>query len=80
MNPAYLTQTTLAVDDEPFVLKVLARQLRNLGLPKVVTMESASDALALIRSGVEPIGLVCCDLQMPEMDGVEFVRHLAATD
>lgn len=66
----------LVVDDEPFVLKVLVRQLENLGYADVVACERAQDALAILQGGGESVGLVFCDLQMPEMDGVEFVRQL----
>jgi EAL domain-containing protein (putative c-di-GMP-specific phosphodiesterase class I)/CheY-like chemotaxis protein len=67
---------TLLVDDEPFALKLLARQLDNLGVTEVDCRDSALDALALLETGAA-VDLVFCDLQMPEMDGVEFLRHLA---
>ncbi|MHB9118141.1 MAG: EAL domain-containing response regulator [Burkholderiales bacterium] len=66
----------LLVDDEPFVLKLLSRQLANLGFSDVVSRERATDALALLESGIGAFGLIFCDLQMPGMDGVEFVRQL----
>ncbi len=67
----------LLVDDEPFVLKLLSRQLANLGFSDVISRERATDALALLESGVSEFGLIFCDLQMPGMDGVEFLRQLA---
>lgn len=67
----------LVVDDEPFVLKLLARQLERLGFPDVIALGNAHDALVEIEQGRVPVDVVFCDLQMPEMDGVEFVRHLA---
>ena len=67
----------LLIDDEPFALKLLARQLANLGFAEVALHERAHDALAALEGAVDAIGLVFCDLQMPQMDGVEFVRHLA---
>lgn len=39
--------------------------------------ERAQDALALLESQSESISLVFCDLQMPHIDAVQFVRHLA---
>jgi EAL domain-containing protein (putative c-di-GMP-specific phosphodiesterase class I)/CheY-like chemotaxis protein len=66
----------LLIDDEPFALKLLARQLGNLGFLNVETCERARDALALVTGGDVNPDLIFCDLQMPEMDGVEFVRHL----
>ena len=68
---------TLLIDDDPFALKLLARQLEQLGCVAVTLCERAHDALALLEAQSETIGLVFCDLQMPGMDGVEFVRHLA---
>ncbi|MBF8293253.1 MAG: response regulator [Steroidobacteraceae bacterium] len=66
----------LVIDDEPFVLKLLVRQLENLGYAEVIPHERAQDALALLEIEAESVGLIFCDLQMPEMDGVEFVRQL----
>lgn len=66
----------LLVDDEPFSLKLLSRQFAILGYDKVSVCNSGQSALSLLENGIEDIDLICCDLQMPEMDGVEFVRHL----
>lgn len=67
----------LLLDDEPYVLKLLTHQLAKLGFSEVIPHERAQDALALLEEDVGAIGLVFCDLQMPGMDGVEFVRHIA---
>ena len=66
----------LIVDDEPFVLRLLERQLGMLGFAKIDSCERAKDALAVLAADTGSIGLVFCDLQMPQMDGVEFVRQL----
>ena len=66
----------LLIDDEPFALKLLSRQLANLGFDQVVTMEHPRDALAMLESGSDSFDIIFLDLQMPDMDGVEFVRHL----
>lgn len=76
MNPPVPRQSVLAIDDEPFQLKLLARQLANLGLTEVHTCQDARAALELLRAEPQRFDLICCDLQMPGMDGVEFVRHL----
>ena len=68
---------TLLVDDDPFALKLLARQLEQLGSTELLLCEHAHDALALLELDGHAIGMVFCDLQMPDIDGVEFVRHLA---
>jgi CheY-like chemotaxis protein len=66
----------LLIDDEPFVLKLLARQLANLGFTEATLCERAHDALNALISEGHAFELVFCDLQMPQMDGVEFVRQL----
>lgn len=67
----------LIIDDEPFSLRLLTRQLARLGFTEVLCHERAQDALALLEAGGAQPELILCDLQMPEMDGVEFLRHLA---
>ncbi|HUH30150.1 MAG TPA: EAL domain-containing response regulator [Rhodanobacter sp.] len=66
----------LLVDDDPFVLKLLSVQLRTFGQADMdlVCHTSGQAALSLLER--EHVDIVFCDLQMPEMDGVEFVRHL----
>ena len=66
----------LLVDDEPFALKLLSHQLEKLGFVNVISHEHAADALAQMEFGTETVGLILCDLQMPGMDGVEFIREL----
>lgn len=66
----------LVVDDDSFALKLLERQLAKLGLGEVVTCERAETALAALEADDPAFGLILCDLQMPGMDGVEFIRQL----
>ena len=70
----------LLLDDEPFVLKLLTHQLSKLGFDQVVPVDRPLDALALLEQDVNACDILLCDLQMPEMDGVEFMRHLARID
>ena len=66
----------LAVDDEPFMLKLHMRMLANLGYTSVTTCEGAVRALETMDVADQPPHLILLDLNMPDMDGVEFVRHL----
>lgn len=66
----------LIIDDESFARGLLTQQLSRLGFGNVVCHERASTALDRLETGVLSADLIFCDLQMPEMDGVEFVRHL----
>ncbi len=66
----------LVVDDEPFMLKLNMRALANLGYTTVTTCEGAVRALEAIDCAANPPDLILMDLNMPDVDGLEFVRHL----
>jgi EAL domain-containing protein (putative c-di-GMP-specific phosphodiesterase class I) len=71
---------TLVIDDDPFALKLLGHQLSTLGCDDVTLCGWASEAVSLLEAQGDAIGLIFCDLQMPDVDGVEFVRHLSRID
>lgn len=66
----------LVLDDEPFMLKLLARSLANFGYISVATCDRGHAALALVDDAASRPDLILLDINMPEMDGIEFVRHL----
>jgi CheY-like chemotaxis protein len=65
----------LVVEDDDFQRRTVARMLRSLGALEVREASDGSQALASLR-GAALVDLVVCDLDMPEMDGMEFIRHL----
>ena len=66
----------LLLDDDLFTLKLLSHMLANLGFPVVTTCDSGHLALNYVDHPVSPPNLILCDLNMPDMDGIEFVRKL----
>jgi len=71
--------TVLVVEDHDFQRRTMARMLRSLGVREVLEAGDGRQALELLR-GTAHVGLVVCDLDMPEMDGMEFIRHLGETE
>lgn len=74
----------LLIDDDPILLRLLTLQLRNCdlrrrGFDSIIGCLSGGEALQHMVAAAPPVGLVFCDLQMPQMDGVETVRHLVET-
>ena len=66
----------LVLDDELFMRKLLARMLTNQGFTSVTLCESGRAALDRLDDVDMRPNLILLDLNMPEMDGIEFVRHL----
>ncbi|MDP2821101.1 MAG: EAL domain-containing response regulator [Sulfuritalea sp.] len=66
----------MVVDDEPFMRKLLGRLLETLGYTSVSAQASGGEALEALAGPFGPPDLILLDLNMPEMDGIEFVRHL----
>ena len=67
----------MVVDDEPFVLKLHAHMLAELGYLSARTFSSGDLALADMTIYPAP-ELIVLDLSMPQMDGIEFIRHLVS--
>jgi EAL domain-containing protein (putative c-di-GMP-specific phosphodiesterase class I)/AmiR/NasT family two-component response regulator len=72
-----LALPVLLVDDDEFVRGVVTRQLRQFGIT-VVGAADGNEGLRLLRER-GPFGTIICDLQMPGMDGIQFLRHLATS-
>ena len=66
----------LVLDDDAFMLSLLGQMLARLDYKDVTTFTRGADAVTALKRAPEAFDLILCDLQMPEMDGVEFVRHL----
>jgi EAL domain-containing protein (putative c-di-GMP-specific phosphodiesterase class I)/FixJ family two-component response regulator len=66
----------LVVEDHDFQRRTVARMLRSLGARDVLEASNGKQALDLLAADGSEVALVVCDLNMPEMDGLEFIRRL----
>ncbi|EJZ56351.1 CheY [Pseudomonas fluorescens R124] len=64
----------LVVDDQPLIVEELCEFLESSGY-RCVPCESSQQAIARFSEDAD-IGLVLCDLHMPDMDGIELVQAL----
>ena len=69
----------LVIDDEPFMRRLITRVLSELELEKVSVAADGAEGLAKINESLNGFDLIICDLEMPNMDGFEFVRKLRET-
>jgi EAL domain-containing protein (putative c-di-GMP-specific phosphodiesterase class I)/FixJ family two-component response regulator len=68
--------TFLVAEDHDFQRKTLVRMLQGLGARNVVEAADGRQALDAFEDLLQPIDIVICDLDMPQMDGMEFIRHV----
>ncbi|HSV51430.1 MAG TPA: EAL domain-containing response regulator [Burkholderiaceae bacterium] len=66
----------LAVEDHPFQRSVLMRLLTSLGATQICDAPDGHAALKILKTSAAPIDIIISDLDMPGMDGMEFMRHL----
>ena len=69
--------TVLMVDDDYIMHRITTVMLNDLGISRVLNAMSGSAALEMLEQSRERVDVIICDLNMPEMDGVEFIRHVA---
>jgi EAL domain-containing protein (putative c-di-GMP-specific phosphodiesterase class I)/CheY-like chemotaxis protein len=69
----------LLIDDDPFQLTIQLQVLRGLGFRHVRVAGGAEIALADLRDNPHSVDVIFCDLNMPGMDGIEFLHALNAS-
>jgi len=74
-NQSLDTLKVLIADDNPFIVGLLVRYLERLGTATPIEACDGRHALDIV--GSTAVDVVLCDLDMPSMDGFEFLRHLA---
>jgi two-component system chemotaxis response regulator CheY len=68
----------LIVDDSSVMRKIIERSLRQAGLDEMIVLEAGNgtEGLEVLRS--RKVDLILSDINMPLMDGLEFLRRLRA--
>ncbi len=67
----------LAIDDEPLALQQLATYIKKIPFLELVgECQSALEARAMLNQ--EAIDAIFCDINMPDLNGMDFVKSLAA--
>ena len=72
MKPARV----LIVDDSSVMRKIVGRSLRQAGLEILQLLEASNGSEALMLVKENSLDLILTDINMPLMDGLEFVRQL----
>jgi len=71
---------TLIVDDSSVMRKIVDRSLRQAGIEMSQVFEAGNGAEALGVLQANRVDLILCDINMPVMDGLEFIKQLATVE
>jgi EAL domain-containing protein (putative c-di-GMP-specific phosphodiesterase class I)/CheY-like chemotaxis protein len=66
----------LVVEDQGFQRWAIGRILEQLGATTVFLADDGTSAIELFKTLEPPVDVVVTDLNMPGMDGMEFIRHV----
>ncbi|MGA9039791.1 MAG: response regulator [Terriglobales bacterium] len=70
----------LIVDDSSVMRKIVERSLRQAGINLTHVFEAGNGAEALTLLAENRVDLILCDINMPVMDGLEFVKQLPTVE
>jgi two-component system chemotaxis response regulator CheY len=70
----------LIIDDSSVMRKIVERSLRQAGieLSQVIEAGNGAEALAVLKES--QVDLILCDINMPVMDGLEFIKQLPGVE
>jgi two-component system chemotaxis response regulator CheY len=68
--------SALIVDDSSVMRKIVERSLRQAGIDLSEVREAGNGAEGLGALKDSSVDLILCDINMPVMDGIEFLRQL----
>jgi two-component system chemotaxis response regulator CheY len=70
----------MIVDDSTAIRKILQRVLMQLQVPLGTVLEACDGREALEKLKTQQVGLIFTDINMPNMDGLELLIKLKASD
>ncbi len=73
-----MAKSLLIVDDSATMRKIILRTVNMSGLKFDKTVEASNGVEGIEKLSAEPIDIVLCDINMPEMGGLEMVKKVRA--
>ena len=77
MAPKFGQLSVLAVEDHAFQREIALKLLAQIGVGTVLEATDGNAALAVLGAQRRPVDVVLVDLDLPGMDGVEFIGRVA---
>ncbi len=67
----------LIVDDSSVMRKIVERSLRQAGIEMNEVFQAGNGAEGMAVLQEHKVDLILCDINMPVMDGLEFIKQLS---
>ena len=75
-----MAKSLMIIDDSATMRKIIMRTMRMSGLEFDTPQEAGNGKEALEKLSRGPVDIVLCDINMPEMNGMEFVKKARELD
>lgn len=72
----YQNLHVLIIEDDAFMRELILRVLGELGVSNIDTAMDGAEGMGKLSLARNPIDLIICDLEMPKMNGLQFVKRL----
>jgi two-component system chemotaxis response regulator CheY len=72
--------SALIVDDSSVMRKIVERSVRQAGIVLTSVFQAGNGVEALAVLAENRVDLIFCDINMPVMDGLEFVKQLSGVE
>lgn len=79
IDPRFAKLTVLLVEDDGFALKLAQSVLKNLGVGHVILARDGAEAIRILDSKATRADLVISDWNMPNVTGLDLLRHVRKT-
>ena len=76
MEKLFKVASVMVIDDEAFAQYMVSELLKDMGVGEIITADNGAKAIEMLEQRDGDLNLIVCDVEMPEMDGYEFIRKL----
>jgi two-component system chemotaxis response regulator CheY len=70
----------LLIDDEAFMRSLIESILKDMDIGFISVTKNGIEALETLRRSIRKVDLIFCDLEMPEMNGFQFIETVRRGD
>ena len=74
--PDYTSKRFLVVDDQPFMIDMIERMLKQCGKPSIVKAPDGKTALVAVRDAIHKVDCIISDCNMKPINGLQLLQAI----